>query len=96
MERQRRAGAEIDIAALQRLAQDIAEHVVGETGEEAGRDAEAAERDRRVEDRAAGIGRKAPPRPPSVWRGSMSIRASPQQTIMAILRSGFISIDLSN
>ncbi|MCY1236095.1 hypothetical protein D9M72_487350 [compost metagenome] len=56
MQRKRRARTEIDIRRLQRFAQDIAEHVVGKAGEEAGGNAEPTERDRRIEDRPAGIG----------------------------------------
>ncbi len=49
------AEAVIDIAGAQRLLQDLAHHVIGDTGEESGWDAETSERDGGVENRAACI-----------------------------------------
>ncbi len=47
--------ARVHMAGCKRVDEDLAEEVVGDAGEEAGRDPEAPERDRGVEDGAAGM-----------------------------------------
>lgn len=71
VQRQRGAGSEIDIRGLERRAQDVSEHIVRKAGEKACGDAEPAERDGRVEDRAARIGRK----------GALARRRLPRQHV---------------